>query len=63
MDNLVLLAQTTAPPTTQPQQPALFTFFQSFGWLILILVIFYFMVIRSKQKQERTRKQMLSSLK
>jgi preprotein translocase subunit YajC len=36
---------------------------RDFGWLILIFVIFYFMIIRSKQKQERTRRQMLDQLK
>jgi preprotein translocase subunit YajC len=67
LEILEILAQTTTtPPTTQPQgqqPPALFQFFNTFGFLILIMVIFYFLVIRSKQKTERTRQQMLGSLK
>lgn len=62
MNILVLLAQSTPPPTTQPA-PQWYNFLNTFGFLILILVIFYFMVIRSKQKTERTRQQMLGNLK
>jgi preprotein translocase subunit YajC len=34
-----------------------------YGPLILIVVLFYFLFIRSKQKTERTRQNMMSSLK
>ena len=65
MEIFELLAQTTSP-TTLPQgqqPPAWYQFLNTFGFLILIVVVFYFLVIRSKQKTERTRQQMLSNLK
>lgn len=64
MDILALLAQTEPPPPTdQPAVPGWYQFMSSFGWLILIMVIFYFMVIRSKQRQERSRREMLDTIK
>ncbi len=63
----ILLAQ--AAPATQPgagsgtPPPAAFTFLQTFGLPIILLVMFYFLFIRSKQKTERTRQQMLDALK
>jgi len=60
------LAQAT-PPATQPggrpPAPPAFQFLVSYGPLILIFVLFYFLFIRSKQNTERTRQQMLSALK
>ncbi len=65
MDILHLAAQAT-PPATRPAgtpPPAAFTFLMQYGPLILIIVLFYFLFIRSKQKTERTRQDMMSSLK
>ena len=65
MDILHLAAQAT-PPATQPAgppPPPAFTFLMQYGPLILIVVLFYFLFIRSKQKTERTRQDMMSSLK
>ena len=65
MDILDLLAQAT-PPATQPggtPPPPAFQFLFSYGPLILIFVMIYFMFIRSKQKTERTRQDMLGGLK
>jgi preprotein translocase subunit YajC len=60
------LAQATSP-ATQPaggtSPPPAFQFLFSYGPLILIFVLFYFLFIRSKQTTERTRQQMLSALK
>ena len=60
---LVVVAQAT-PPTTQgnPAPPA-FSFLLNYGPLILIVVLFYFLFIRGKQKTERSRRDMLASLK
>jgi len=65
LDILHLAAQAT-PPATQPAgppPPPAFTFLMQYGPLILIVVLFYFLFIRSKQKTERTRQDMMSSLK
>jgi preprotein translocase subunit YajC len=65
LETLSLLAQATQP-TTQPGTvaPGWFQFITSpMGLILLIMVIFYFMVIRSKQRNERTRRQMLDMLK
>jgi preprotein translocase subunit YajC len=65
LDILDLVAQAT-PPATQPggnPAPPAFQFLFSYGPLILIFVLFYFMFIRSKQNTERTRQQMLAALK
>ena len=65
MDILHLAAQAT-PPATQPAgppPPPAFTFLMNYGPLILIIVLFYFLFIRSKQKTERSRQDMMASLK
>jgi len=66
LDIFDLVAQAT-PPATQPggrpPAPPAFQFLVSYGPLILIFVLFYFLFIRSKQNTERTRQQMLSALK
>ena len=66
MDIFDLVAQAT-PPASQPAggaaPPPAFQFLFSYGPLILIFVLFYFLFIRSKQTTERTRQQMLSALK
>jgi preprotein translocase subunit YajC len=49
------------PPGTPP--PPAFQFLQSFGPLLLIIALFFFLFIRPKQKQERVRRQMLETLK
>jgi len=58
---LSILAQATPP--TAPAPPPVLQFLQSFGPFILLLVVLWFFVIRSKQKQEKSRKQMLAELK
>jgi preprotein translocase subunit YajC len=65
LDIFDLVAQATAPATQSggtPPPPA-FQFLVSYGPLILIFVLFYFLFIRSKQNTERTRQQMLAALK
>jgi preprotein translocase subunit YajC len=59
---LSILAQAT-PPAGGTPPPPLFQFLQNFGWLFLMLVVLWFFVIRSKQKQEKTRKDMLDAVK
>lgn len=66
--DLIVLAQATASAgspgaPTGPQPPGWLMFLQSFGPLILILVVFWFLVIGSKRKQERQRREMLDSVK
>jgi preprotein translocase subunit YajC len=53
-----LLAQA---PAVQPA-PGWLQFLASFGPIILLLVLFWFIVIGGKRKQERERKTMLDSL-
>ena len=56
-----ILGQTTAP-TTRPA-PGWYVFLTQMGPLILIVVLFYFLFIRSKRTQDRKRKDMLGQLK
>jgi preprotein translocase subunit YajC len=62
-----ILAQTTAPagPATQTGKPppGWFQFLASYGPIILIILVFYFLVFGSKKKQERQRQDMLNQLK
>lgn len=51
-----------AQQTTQPAPP-LFEFLRGFGPIILILLLLWVFVIRSKQKQEKSRKDLLGGLK
>ena len=61
MSFLEILGQTTAP-ATQPA-PGWFVFLNQMGPIILIVVLFYFLFIRSKRTQDRKRQDMLSQLK
>lgn len=66
--DLIVLAQEAAPAVSPdapkgPPAPGWLLFLQSFGPLILILVVFWFLVIGSKRKQERQRREMLDSVK
>jgi preprotein translocase subunit YajC len=56
------LLEIIAQQTTQPAPP-LFEFLRSFGPIVLILLLLWVFVIRSKQKQEKTRKDLLGGLK
>jgi preprotein translocase subunit YajC len=60
-----ILGQTTGPtvPTTQPEAPAWFKFLNSMGPIILIVILFYFLFIRSKRTQDKQRQSMLDQLK
>jgi preprotein translocase subunit YajC len=59
-----LLAQAPATPSaSQPAVPPLLTMIQNFLPFILIGVVFYFLVIGSKRKQEKQRRDMLDQLK
>ena len=57
-----LLAEATAPVSGQPgqpQQPA----WLSFAPMILLVVVFYFVLIRPQQKRAKQQAQLISSLK
>ena len=56
-----ILGQTTAP-TTRPA-PGWYVFLNQMGPIILIVILFYFLFIRSKRTQDRKRQDMLSQLK
>lgn len=60
MNSLIAILAADAPG----QRPAWVGIFQNPIWLMMgVLVIFYFFMIRSKRQQDRTRKDMLSTLK
>lgn len=66
--DLIVLAQdaaATSPVDSSkpPPPPGWLAFLQPFGPLILILVVFWFLVIGSKRKQDRQRREMLESIK
>lgn len=68
LSDLIVLAQEAAPvspadPSKAAPAPGWLMFLQSFGPLILILVVFWFLVIGSKRKQDRQRREMLESIK
>jgi preprotein translocase subunit YajC len=55
---------TTGPtaPTSQPA-PAWFEFLRGTGPIILIVIVFYFLFIRSKRNTDKQRRSMLDNLK
>jgi preprotein translocase subunit YajC len=60
LDFLQLLAQTT----NRTDAPAALEFLRNpMIWLIVMLVVFYFFMIRSRSKEERARKEMLNQIK
>lgn len=62
MSILQILGQTTLP-TTQPAAPGWFIFLRDMGPIFLIVILFYFLFIRSKRTQDRKRQDMLGQLK
>ena len=54
-----VLGMGSAPGSGQQQQSPLFMF----GWLGIMLVIFYFMLIRPQQTRERERRKLLENIK
>jgi preprotein translocase subunit YajC len=56
---LTVLAMAPAAGGGQQQQSPLFMF----GWLGIMLVIFYFMLIRPQQTRERERRKLLENIK
>ena len=56
---LTVLAMAPAAGGQQQQQSPLFMF----GWLGIMLVIFYFMLIRPQQTRERERRKLLENIK
>lgn len=66
MSNVFEMLAAAAPTATQPADSAPWwtQLFQNPIWLmVIVLLIFYFFVIRSKRNQDRQRKGMLSQLK
>ena len=63
------LAQTTLPATVPSTGtggapvPAWMEALKSFGPLVLIVIVFYFVIFGSKRKQDNARKDMLANLK
>jgi preprotein translocase subunit YajC len=53
------LAQATAPQTGQPQQPAWMTF----APMILLVIVFYFILIRPQQQRAKQQAKLISNLK
>lgn len=58
MTTLVLLAM-APPPGAENQQSPLFMF----GWLAIMLLLFYVMLIRPQRRREKERQEMLSKIK
>ena len=58
----MILAQSAAPPTSQPAPPAVDLLRMAFPFII-ILGVFYFLTIRTKKNQARDREKMLTELK
>ena len=55
----VILAQATGPQTAQPQQPVLITF----APMILLVIVFYFILIRPQQKRAKQQAKLIAGLK
>ena len=53
------LAQATAPQTGQPQQPVWMTF----APMILLVIVFYFILIRPQQQRAKQQARLISNLK
>ena len=54
-----ILAQATAPQTGQPQQPVWMTF----APMILLVIVFYFILIRPQQQRAKQQARLISNLK
>ena len=54
-----ILAQATVPQTGQPQQPAWMTF----APMILLVIVFYFILIRPQQQRTKQQAKLISTLK
>ena len=54
-----ILAQATAPQTGQPQQPPWMTF----APMILLVIVFYFILIRPQQQRTKQQAKLIASLK
>lgn len=61
----IILAQATAPATSQagqtgqPQQPS----WSGFAPMVLLIIVFYFVLIRPQQKRTKQQAQLISNLK
>jgi preprotein translocase subunit YajC len=56
MMNMMILAE--AAPAPQPQGGGFMI-----GWLVIMVAIFYFMIIRPQRKREKARKELISATK
>ncbi|HRK30315.1 MAG TPA: preprotein translocase subunit YajC [Tepidisphaeraceae bacterium] len=63
MNALMIIVAQSTPPAGGNAPPPAFQFLQSFGPFILLLVVLWFFVIRSKQKEAKVKRDMLDSLK
>ena len=54
-----MLAQASAPQTGQPQQPVWMTF----APMILLVIVFYFILIRPQQQRAKQQVKLIASLK
>ena len=54
-----ILADATGPAATQPQQPVWITF----APMILLVIVFYFILIRPQQQRAKQQVQLIASLK
>ena len=54
-----ILAQATGAPTGQPQQPVWITF----APMILLVIVFYFILIRPQQQRAKQQAKLISNLK
>ena len=54
-----MLAQASAPQTGQPQQPVWMTF----APMILLVILFYFILIRPQQQRAKQQARLISNLK
>jgi preprotein translocase subunit YajC len=54
-----ILAQATAPPAGQPQQPVWMTF----APMILLVIVFYFILIRPQQLRAKQQAKLIANLK
>jgi preprotein translocase subunit YajC len=54
-----ILAQATAPQTGQPQQPVWMTF----APMILLVIVFYFILIRPQQQRAKQQARLIANLK
>ena len=60
LNHLIFLAM--APPPGGGGQPAQSPVFM-FGWLAIMIALFYFMLIRPQRRKEKERQQLLSAIK